>query len=90
MAALQQRADQLAWRADGESVDVRLDVPTHMPPLPAAVEVATYRVATEALTNVVRHSKATEALVRRLCGDRLEVSITDDGPPNGRWSPGSA
>ena len=88
VAALQQRADQLAWRADGESVDVRLDVPTDMPPLPAAVEVATYRVATEALTNVVRHSKATKALVRVSVGDRLEVSITDDGPPNGRWSPG--
>jgi two-component system, NarL family, sensor kinase len=88
VGALQQRADQLAWRADGESVEVRLDVPSEMPPLPAAVEVATYRVATEALTNVVRHSKATKALVRVSVGDRLEVSITDDGPPNGRWSPG--
>jgi two-component system NarL family sensor kinase len=88
VGALQQRADQLAWRADGQSVDVKLEVPSEMPPLPAAVEVATYRVATEALTNVVRHSKATEALVRVSIGDRLEVSITDDGPPNGRWSPG--
>jgi signal transduction histidine kinase len=59
-----------------------------MPPLPAAVEVATYRVATEALTNVVRHSKASKALVRVSVGNQLEVSITDDGPPNGRWSPG--
>ena len=88
VGALQQRADQLGWRADGESVDVEVEVPAEMPPLPAAVEVATYRVATEALTNVVRHSKATKALVRVSVGDRLEVSITDDGPPNGRWSPG--
>jgi two-component system, NarL family, sensor kinase len=88
VGALQQRAEQLAWRADGEAVDVKLDVPGDMPPLPPAVEVATYRVATEALTNVVRHSKATEALVRVSVGDRLEVSVTDDGPPNGRWSPG--
>jgi two-component system, NarL family, sensor kinase len=87
-AALQQRAEQLAWRADGEAVDVRLDVPAEMPPLPPAVEVATYRIATEALTNVVRHSRATKALVRVSVGDRLEVSVTDDGPPNGRWSPG--
>ena len=42
----------------------RLEVPAEMPALPAAVEVATYRIATEALTNVVRHSKATKALVR--------------------------
>src|SRR5215211_1261364 len=88
VGALQQRADQLGWRADGEAVEVKLDLPAEMPPLPAAVEVATYRVATEALTNVVRHSKATRVVVRVFVGDRLEVSITDDGPPNGRWSPG--
>jgi two-component system, NarL family, sensor kinase len=88
VGALQQRAEQLAWRADGESVDVKLDVPAEMPPLPPAVEVATYRVATEALTNVVRHSKASKAFVQVSVGDRLEVSVTDDGPPNGRWSPG--
>ncbi|MCE3250266.1 MAG: putative two-component system histidine kinase [Geminicoccaceae bacterium] len=88
VGALQQRAEQLGWRADGETVDVKIDVPAEMPPLPAAVEVATYRVATEALTNVVRHSKASKALVRVSVGNQLEVSITDDGPPNGRWSPG--
>ena len=88
VAALRQRADQLAWRADGESVQVRLDVPEEVPTLPAAIEVATYRIATEALTNVVRHSKATDALVRLRFGEQLELSITDDGPPNGAWAPG--
>jgi two-component system, NarL family, sensor kinase len=88
VGALQQRAKQLAWRADGEAVDVKLDVPAEMPQLPPATEVATYRIATEALTNVVRHSKATKALVRLTVSDRLEVSITDNGPPNGRWLPG--
>ena len=86
--ALRQRADQLSWRADGASVRVRLDVPEQVPPLPAAIEVATYRIATEALTNVVRHSRATGALIRLRCGERLELSITDDGPPNGAWAPG--
>lgn len=88
VGALQQRADQLAFRADGESVRVRLEVPDQVPTLPAAIEVATYRIATEALTNVVRHSRATSALVRLRCGERLDLSITDDGPPNGAWSPG--
>jgi signal transduction histidine kinase len=88
VGALQQRADQLAWRADGESVQVRLDVPDQVPTLPAAIEVATYRIATEALTNVVRHSRATSALVRLCCGERVDLSITDDGPPNGAWAPG--
>ena len=88
IGALRQRADQLAWRADGESVQVRLDAPDDVPALPAAIEVATYRIATEALTNVVRHSKATGAVVRLHCDQRLELSITDDGPPNGAWAPG--
>jgi two-component system, NarL family, sensor kinase len=88
VGALQQRADQLAWRADGEAVQVRLDVPDEVPALPAAIEVATYRIATEALTNVVRHSRARSAMVRLRCGERLDLSITDDGPPNGAWAPG--
>jgi two-component system, NarL family, sensor kinase len=88
VGALRQRADRLAFRADGESVQVRLEVPDQVPTLPAAIEVATYRIATEALTNVVRHSRATSALVRLRCGERLDLSITDDGPPNGTWAPG--
>lgn len=88
VGALQQRADQLSWRSDGESVHVTLNVPDQLPALPAAIEVATYRIATEALTNVVRHSKASGALVQLSCGERLELSITDDGPPNGAWAPG--
>jgi signal transduction histidine kinase len=50
--------------------------------LPAAVEVACYRIAQEALTNVARHSHAEICRVR-LSVDRdagmLEVEITDDG-----------
>jgi two-component system, NarL family, sensor kinase len=88
VGALQQRADQLTWRSDGESVRVRLDVPDRVPALPAAIEVATYRIATEALTNVVRHSRATGVVVQLRCGERLELSITDNGPPNGVWAPG--
>ena len=88
VGALRQRADQFSWRADGASVHVQLDVPDEVPALPAAIEVATYRIATEALTNVVRHSRATGAVVRLRCDERLDLSITDDGPPNGAWAPG--
>ncbi|MET1006790.1 MAG: ATP-binding protein, partial [Propionibacteriaceae bacterium] len=48
----------------------------------------TYRIATEALTNVVRHSRATSARVRLRCGQRLEVSVTDDGDSTGAWTAG--
>jgi signal transduction histidine kinase len=86
--ALRQRADQLSWRADGASVRVEVSVADGLPALPAALEVAAYRIATEALTNVVRHSRATVAVLALRCGDRFEVEVTDDGPPNGAWTPG--
>ena len=50
--------------------------------------MATYRIATEALTNVLRHSRATSAVVTLRCGEELEMSIDDDGPPNGAWTAG--
>jgi len=48
--------------------------------LSAAVEVAAFRIASEAMTNVVRHAAATRATVtleRR--ADRLVVTVADDG-----------
>ena len=87
VGALQQRADQLSWRADGASVSVKVAA-DGLPTLPAALEVAAYRIATEALTNVVRHSRATAAVVSVRCGSELQIEVSDDGPPNGAWIPG--
>ena len=48
--------------------------------LPAAVEVAAYRVVAESLTNVVRHAGARSATVRLThTGSDLEVEVCDDG-----------
>ena len=52
-------------------LDVAVDAPEDLPPLPAAVEVAVYRIAQEAMTNVVRHANANS------CSVRLDL----DGPP---------
>ena len=62
---------------------------TTLPPLPAAVEVAAYRIVMEALTNVVRHSGATRAtVVLRADPASLVVSVSDDGSSSGGWVPG--
>jgi signal transduction histidine kinase len=51
-----------------------------LPALPAAVEVAAYRVAQEALTNVVRHAAARSCSIRLAIRDgALDVVIVDDG-----------
>jgi signal transduction histidine kinase len=88
LGALRERAEQLRWRADGHAIQVRLDLPDEVPALPAAVEAAGYRIVTEALNNVVRHSAATVAIMRMSCGLTLDMEIVDDGPPNGAWRPG--
>ncbi len=59
---------------------VVLDVPEPLGPLPAAVEVAAYRIAVEAVTNVDRHAGATAARVRLSeAAGRLVVEVSDDG-----------
>ncbi|MBA3701828.1 MAG: histidine kinase [Rubrobacteraceae bacterium] len=59
-----------------------MEAPEELPPLPAAVEVACYRIVQEAITNVARHAYAKRCYVR-LSVDRgagvVEVEITDDG-----------
>jgi signal transduction histidine kinase len=56
--------------------------------LPAAVEVAAYRIATEALTNVARHANATHANVDVVLNGHLAVTISDDGRQVGTWIAG--
>jgi two-component system NarL family sensor kinase len=47
--------------------------------LPAAIEVACYRIVTEALTNVTRHARATRCSVRIELNHDLSVDVCDDG-----------
>jgi signal transduction histidine kinase len=51
-----------------------------LPALPAAIEVAAYRIVTEAVTNVVRHAVAARCVIDvRLAGRALRISVADDG-----------
>jgi signal transduction histidine kinase len=47
--------------------------------LPAAVEVAVYRITQEALTNVARHARARTCVVQLVVDDDVELEIVDDG-----------
>jgi signal transduction histidine kinase len=50
-----------------------------LPNLPAAVEVAAYRIALEAMTNAARHAHASRCYVRLTAGDDLHLEIEDNG-----------
>jgi two-component system, NarL family, sensor kinase len=51
-----------------------------LPPLPAAVEVAAYRIAVEAMANAARHAPGSRVRVHVEAGDQLELTVVDDGP----------
>jgi signal transduction histidine kinase len=78
-AALHQLAQQ-ATRTAG--VQVQVHVPEALPALPAAVEVAAYRISAEALTNTVQHAAAhTCDLTVSVdpAANALLVEVRDDG-----------
>jgi signal transduction histidine kinase len=71
-------------RTAGLSVEV--EVAGKAPPLPAAVQLAAYRIIQESLTNVARHAGPARVTVRVSYDDAdVRVEIDDDGtaPSNG-------
>lgn len=85
--ALRQQAQSLRT-ADGRPLRVEVDAPD-LPPLSAAVEVAAYRIAVEALSNAARHSGAdlAEASLRVTDG-ALVVEVSDHGDTPATWTRG--
>ena len=75
LAALQEQLTQ--YHASG--LTLTLTAPERLPPLPAAVEVACYRIAQEALTNVMRHAHAQRCSVHLSVDEDLILEICDDG-----------
>ncbi len=60
-------------------LQVSINAPDHLSMLPAAVEVAAYHIALEALTNVARHANAQTCCIRLWLESGLCLEITDDG-----------
>jgi signal transduction histidine kinase len=74
------RLGELVAMAQRGGVRVELAVSGATRPLPPAVELTAYRIAQEALTNVLRHAQATSATVGlRYARDALQVEVDDDG-----------
>lgn len=74
--ALRQLASEVQERT-GVTVDLNA-VGTGARPAPE-IELVAYRVAQEALSNVARHAAATRATVDLSVGDRLVLTVSDDG-----------
>jgi signal transduction histidine kinase len=87
--ALRDQVDRFAR----QGLSIMLHAPPTLPVLPAAVEVAAYRIFTEALTNVTRHADARQVTVTVAIDGDLCLEITDDGANRSvdaglAWQPG--
>lgn len=86
VAALRAFATQTQLQGDGEADSgettrphVTIEAPPNLPPLPAAAEVAAYRIACEALTNTIRHAGARRCRITLALDHALRLEIADDG-----------
>jgi two-component system sensor histidine kinase DegS len=80
-------------RLEPEGIDVTVEAESDLPRLPPHIETAVFRIAQEAISNVLNHADAGQVRVRLSRGHGLELEIEDDGigfdstlpvPPDGR------
>jgi two-component system, NarL family, sensor kinase len=80
LSALQQHAELNAGMTVPNSPAVFFEISGDLSILPAAVEVAAYRIAQEAISNATKHARAQRVIVRLSCRDNgLSVEVDDDG-----------
>jgi two-component system NarL family sensor kinase len=80
LSALQQHAELNAGMTAPNSPAVFFEISGDLSILPAAVEVAAYRIAQEAISNATKHARAQRVIVRLICRDNgLSVEVDDDG-----------
>jgi signal transduction histidine kinase len=71
------QASQRLAAGTGLTIEVAI---AELPELSAGIEVAAFRIATEAVTNVIRHARASACSVSiASAGDMLRVAVRDDG-----------
>ncbi|MEM7029753.1 MAG: sensor histidine kinase [Chloroflexota bacterium] len=74
-------------------IQLNLNLPAQLPPLSSAIEQAIYRIAQEAIANVIKHATAQTLTMCLDQDDQIRLLITDDGvgflpehqPPDGHF-----
>jgi two-component system, NarL family, sensor kinase len=88
LGALREQVDRFARRG----FSITLHAPPTLPVLPAAVEVAGYRIVAEALTNIARHAHASRATITVAIDRSLCIDVHDNGTASAAnsdgWRPG--
>lgn len=77
--ALRRYAARLSAGTNAYGMVLEVEGPADLGKLPAAVEVAAFRIVTEATTNVVNHARARRCTVRLGRSDALHLAVIDDG-----------
>ena len=63
-----------------KGLQVTFNTTEPLPPLPAAVEVAAYRIVLEAFTNIVNHAEAKSCnIMTKIEDNALLIEVSDDG-----------
>jgi signal transduction histidine kinase len=70
---------EISGQAARQGLRVTVELPDDLGPLPAAVDVATYRIVQEAFANVERHAHASSCDLHVWVDDGLHVVVRDDG-----------
>ena len=89
VGALQDYVDSVQTPS-GPQLQLSTDGVADLGQLPESVEVAAYRIATESLTNVLRHAQAGSASIALWVDNnhQLQMKITDDGMVRTQWITG--
>ena len=87
VGAIRQRLAGLPATEAGQ-ITVEMEHPDQLPALSPAVELAAYRIASEAINNALTHSEGRRCLVMITANGTLAVIVRDDGRPPTSWTPG--
>ena len=66
-------------RLESQGIDVEFRIGDGIPRLPAPVETVLFRIAQEAITNVVKHAEASQVKIELTCERDLVLAVEDDG-----------